>query len=362
MAPKNPLPDRLRRWAPLLAAFLAAVIGITLTITLTDSNKDGRRDTLTIHVDNADANQARDNTITVPIAAVDAAASSEVGHHDQLRSETPPQVPLDDLAAGQAQQERFAASDQEPILAPFASDTVPGCVTRYVVNQSSRRGVAPRLFVLHETVSPNRAGWSDVNAIVALFNRPSFSASSNFVIDHEGHCAYIVNLGNKAWAQAGFNSVAVSVEMIDTATRADGSYADGAGLAKLGKVFREVHRRYPSIAAQRGATSGCSVTRSGIVDHATLGSCGGGHVDITPWNQAGGLDRIARSLLTPQPVAITASRRATCRKLHAFLIRRSQLRRHGKHPGPKSSAAAHVASRAFDRQHLRCTAKGLVRT
>jgi N-acetyl-anhydromuramyl-L-alanine amidase AmpD len=64
--------------------------------------------------------------------------------------------------------------------------------------------------VLHYTVSPNRVGWSDVNAVVAEFANPAFQASSNYVIDGEGHCAYIVRESDKAWTQAAANPFAIS--------------------------------------------------------------------------------------------------------------------------------------------------------
>lgn len=148
-------------------------------------------------------------------------------------------------------------------------------------NFSSRNGVAPRLWVLHFTVSANRAGWDDVNAIVSWFDQTRSQASSNYVIDHEGNCAYIVRESDKAWTQATFNPLAISAEVVNTGS--ESSYAGVAGLQRLAQVLSDSAARW-NIPLQRGAVSGCTVTRPGIVDHEQLGACGGGHGDIKPWS------------------------------------------------------------------------------
>lgn len=217
-------------------------------------------------------------TLQVPKSAVDSAR----GRLEQdLRSENPSGVKPAQLDAAREQQEKLAASDQLPIIFPDAAPVQRGCTTRLVRNFSSRRGVRPRVFVLHYTVSANRPGWSDVNAIVSLFDRSSFAASSNYVIDNEGNCAYIVRETDKAWTQAAANPVSMSVEVINTGNEL--TYAGTKGLRKIAMVVSDALKRW-DIPVQRGLVSGCVVRTAGIVDHSSLGSCGGGHHDISPYS------------------------------------------------------------------------------
>ena len=273
-------------------------------------------------------------TVTVPEEAVDQAKASEVGEHEGLRSENPPGLPAAQKDAAVEQQEELAKSDQLPIITPDAAPLQRGCSTRLVQNFSSRRGVRPRLFVLHYTVSPNRDGWSDVWSIVSLFDRTSFAASSNYVIDAEGHCAYIVRESDKAWTQAAANPVSISVEVINTGH--ESTYAGTDGLAKIGLVASDALKRW-EIPLQRGRVVGCRVTRPGVVDHLSLGACGGGHHDISPFSVDEVLLAIAkaRTVVKPKPLLpvykITASRPGKVRtKLtrHPDVIV-AQLAKHG---------------------------------
>ena len=217
-------------------------------------------------------------TLQIPKAAVDSAR----GRLEQnLRSENPSGVKPAQLDAAREQQEKLAASDQLPIIFPDAAPVQRGCTTRLVRNYSSRRGVRPRVFVLHYTVSANRPGWSDVNAIVSLFDRASYAASSNYVIDNEGNCAYIVRETDKAWTQAAANPISISVEVVNTGHEL--TYAGTAGLQKIAMVVSDALKRW-DIPLQRGLVVGCTVKSAGIIDHSSLGACGGGHHDITPYS------------------------------------------------------------------------------
>lgn len=218
-------------------------------------------------------------TLTVPVAAVKQTAGLD--DHAGARDETPPHAPAAFLNAAQEQQDSLAATDQLPIVTPDAAPEQRGCRTELVQDFSTRRGVRPRIFVLHYTVSPNRLGWSDVNAVVGEFNTWAFQASSNYVIDGEGNCAYIVRESDKAWTQAAYNPLAISVEVINSGREA--RYIAPVGLAKLALVANDALCRW-EIPVQGGATSGGTVTRPGIVDHASLGVVGGGHHDITPYS------------------------------------------------------------------------------
>jgi hypothetical protein len=218
-------------------------------------------------------------TITVPQAAVDQASS--VFGEQKMRGEAPAGMTPAQLDKVEAQQDALAASDQLPIVTPDAAPEQRGCKTELVQDYSSRRGVRPRIFVMHYTVSPNRPGWSDVDSIVSLFNTPAFQASSNYVIDAEGHCAYIVRESDKAWTQAALNPVSISIEQINTGHEA--TYAGTAGLAKDAMVVSDALKRW-EIPVQLGKVVNGVVVTPGIVDHGMLGVAGGGHHDISPYS------------------------------------------------------------------------------
>lgn len=259
------------------AAVVLAIVGtITITLTLTN-DENGPGITITL----GGPHGTKEHEIVVPKAAVDAAKSTDLDDHEKLRTENPPGVTPSQLDASREQQERLATAANLPNVTPDAAPQQRGCQTRLVQNFSSRRGVPPRVFVLHYTVSSNRPGWSDVYAISSLFDRPAFSASSNYVIDNEGNCAYIVRESDKAWTQAAANPFSISVEIINTGH--EPTLAAKAGLEKIVLVADDALRRW-KIPVQAGLVSGCVVKRSGIVDHHSLGACGGGHFDITPYS------------------------------------------------------------------------------
>lgn len=259
-----------------LLAVLAVLAAIAIIGTLTGPH--GKR-FVTVHVGGPHGTPAK--TITVPAAAVEQAKKSEVADHQGAKDETPAGAPRSVIEAAREQQDKLAASDQLPIVAPDAAPQQRGCVTRLVGNYSTRRGVRPRIFVLHYTVSSNRPGWSDVNAVVSLFDTPAFAASSNYVMDGEGNCSYIVRESDKAWTQAAMNPVAISVEVINTGH--ESVYIAPAGLKKLAMVISDSLKRW-QIPLQLGAVSGGVVTRAGVVDHGMLGVAGGGHHDISPFS------------------------------------------------------------------------------
>jgi hypothetical protein len=199
-----------------------------------------------------------------------------------LHSENPAGVSAKQLDAIRDQQDALAATDQLPIIAPDAAPSFPGCVTRLIDNNySSRRGVKPRVIIDHYTVSANRPGWGDVYSIADFFNRPATQASSHFIIDGEGHCLYIVPVTQKAWTEAAANPVSVGIEVINTGREA--AYLAPAGKAKLAQVHVTLGKLL-GLPMQRAILRNCVVARPGITDHNSLGPCGGGHHDITPFN------------------------------------------------------------------------------
>lgn len=268
-------PDVLKILIGLLVAVAVAVVLVMVLSPGSDNPKPASA-VLTVPVDGLDPGKAPDRTVKVPAAVVRQIAPVV---EDQLRV-PPAATPNVELEAAQKAAEQIRRT-QRPIPTAGATAGFQGCRTSFVRNQSSRRGVRPQWQVLHLTVSPNRPGWSDVDAIVALFNRSSSQASSNFVIDSEGHCAYIVPIEAKSWTQAAANPFSVSYEIVNTG--GESVYLGKTGMAKLRSVVHEVARR-TGIPLRRGSTRNCAPGQSGLVQHKDFGICGGGHVDILRFN------------------------------------------------------------------------------
>jgi hypothetical protein len=335
--------QRVATLLALVTAIAALTLSLTVAITTSDDGEGNKRTEISFRVNEAAGDGAPTKTVEVPEAVVEQAQPTL---EKRLRDETPAlaeQVAPGQLTAAQEEAARIRATEP-PLPTAGASPDFAGCVTRYVRNQSSRRGVRPQLQVLHYTVSPNRIGWADVNAIVALFDRASFAASSHFVIDGEGNCAYIVPLEAKAWTQAAANPISVSYEIINSGREA--ALMGGMGYAKLRAVMQQVAER-TGIPLRAGRVSGCVATQTGIVQHKDFGICGGGHVDITPYSSAAVIKTVSARQAVPKAVkwkrshAIAHAKLRTCgarrghasgsyfcrhyrernRKLHALLVR-----------------------------------------
>lgn len=350
-----PLPKRLL----ILGAIIAAAIVLVIVL-IGNDDEPKRPATITTQLDGLDADKVPDDkTITVPKVAVDQAA-------DALSGDIPASAPLDPEDAdhtgqndetpadanSRALRENERALDRnrrttEALPTAGASGGAPGCVTSFVRNQSGRRGVRPTVQVWHYTVSPNRPGRSDVNGIVAFFNRSSSQASSHFVIDAEGHCAYIVPIEAKAWTQAGGNPWAVSYEII--ATGKERTYLAPAGYAKLASVMRWVSAR-TGIPMRQGRIRGCSPSVSGIVQHRDGGSCWGGHHDIGPFAFATALAQVTKGV---KPV--TRANRVTCGKINAW--RKAGRPRGGAWERDSKTRVANLKKRG-----VVCTTRGARRT
>lgn len=269
-----------RKRLGIFAAFVALMAGVALLV-LVIGDRDGKkglpdRTSVAIPVDGLDAGTSDDRTITAPKAMIQAVAPKLEDQLREIPAATPP-TEIDALL--KAEKERRATA--EPLPTAGATAGFAGCRTSFVNNQSSRRGIRPIWQVDHYTVSPNVVGWADVNSVVALFNRSSSQASSHFVIDGEGHCAYIVPIENKSWTQAGANAFSIGYEII--ATGRESEYLPLAGAKRLAAVQKEVSRR-TGIPMRRGSADSCGTGRSGIVQHKDFGICGGGHVDISPFS------------------------------------------------------------------------------
>jgi peptidoglycan hydrolase-like protein with peptidoglycan-binding domain len=144
-------------------------------------------------------------------------------------------------------------------------------LTRMVRNQSSRNGIRPRVIVLHTTESHNSAGAGDLLALADWFDNPNAQASSHIGNDAEGNDIRMVPDERKAWTQAAFNSLALSIEQVGQADQ--GSWPVPQ-LDNTAKWVAHWSRKY-----------GIPLTHStsnGVCQHSDLGAAGGGHHDCGP--------------------------------------------------------------------------------
>lgn len=315
MSPKD-LWQRAR--VALLAVVLPLLAGAAIVVAVHDDDHDGKPDrtTVTITLGGPGAKQVE----LPPQAQATAQAQAEKADagdeqvHAGLRAGPP---------ASSAPATVQHNADEQPAGQPAIPDTVPlaavsakGCRTTLVRNYSSRNGAPILLGVIHYTASTDH-GWDGVLGNVRWFDSPAAQASSNYIIDRRiGACALAVPESQKAWTQAGFNAWSLSVEV--TATGREASLVEGKGRTRLLQLIRRWHRVY-KLPYRRGAVSGCRVTRIGFVQHRDLGQCGGGHVDVTPFDinpyiaEAKRLDHAAKAKKAPK---VTAADRVLCRKIN----------------------------------------------
>lgn len=146
--------------------------------------------------------------------------------------------------------------------------------TKISVNRSTRRGVKPRLIVLHITVSHNRPGITDIDGILDFFAQSSTQASSHIVNDSEGHDARCVNDVDKAWTQAAYNPQSLSIEQIEMASKSTDRWM---------KENRKQLENSALWIAHWSHKYGIPLTHStvrGVCEHRELGAAGGGHSDV----------------------------------------------------------------------------------
>lgn len=249
-------------WA--LAALLAAAV-VTATVSIVASG-DGQHVKVTFGVKLNEAGQTQYDQLEQATEETPALA------HDDLKSkegETPP--PL------------VAASNQQAALEQTFGGVLatpePQRLVKLVRNYSSRNGARPALLIVHTTESPDAHGLADLLGLNAWFNNPSAQASSNFGDDAEGNIIEMVPDTQKAWAQAYFNPWAISVEQIAYARYTAADWATRLPeVQATARIFAAEAKKW-GIPIRRGAVSGCSIVRSGIVTHNDLGACGGGHHD-----------------------------------------------------------------------------------
>lgn len=283
--------------AATVVALVLSLVGIFLSVNVTTepTPTGGKHTTVTVHFDRSGQPGIQPGTVQVPAPVV---AQVQPNLESGLRNEAPAAAPQSQLDAAQRAAQQIAAT-QPPLPTAGATAGFIGCRTEFVRNQSSRHGVRPQLIVLHYTVSPNVPGWADVQSVVGLFNRTSAQASSHFVIDGEGHCAYIVPIEAKAWTEAAGNPFSIGIEVIDNGN--ESTYMQPAGLARLRSVTHQIAQR-TGIPLRLGAVKGCVPTRAGIVQHKDFGLCGGGHFDITPFAIGSVVAQLAAHQAVPKKV------------------------------------------------------------
>jgi N-acetyl-anhydromuramyl-L-alanine amidase AmpD len=151
-------------------------------------------------------------------------------------------------------------------------------IERHSPNVSER--VAPiSLIVLHSTESENVPdSASDLAGVASWFANPASQVSAHVITDADGKSARCVSDRLKAWHCMSFNSAALGIEQIGRAAQPKWERPEWLETARW--IAWWSHRY--GIPIRRGAVSGESVTRSGIVTHKMLGAAGGGHVDPGP--------------------------------------------------------------------------------
>lgn len=331
-----------RRAILALLAVLATIVVVHIT------NDDGPRapSPVTIAVDGPDADTKQDDRIVLSDQAEaelerGATATDQPGDtHRELADPLRESIDPSTLPPGKLE-------------GPLAAQEFPGCRTRFVGNFSSRNGTPVRIIVWHQTVSRER-GWASQDGLTALADRRSSGVSWALLIGRsEGRCTYTVPLTMKAWTQANANPFSVGIEV--EAYGDEATYVAGPGERKLLDATREIGRRF-DIPMRRGSVQDCQPVRSGIVEHADLGRCGGGHVDVASTAAQRGqvesagwdIGRLIAKLGTP-----TSVDKVTCRKLNWW-------RAHGRPHGLAEQRAVR-RRRVLDSRNVRCTPRGPVK-
>jgi hypothetical protein len=220
-----------------------------------------------------------------------------------------------------------------PPHVPLASAQVPGCATKEVRNQSSRRGAPVLLGVIHWTGSrPTPGSPASGLAIVSWFDQAAAGASSSEITDQDGRCWLTVPESQKPWTNVAYNSWSVTVEIVNQGVMP--LFQTSRARNAVIRLMRGWHARW-RIPYRRAvvAQSPCHVVRSGFIDHKALGSCGGGHPDVGSFDMA--------SLIRGAASADNCN--ARCRRAQDLRARNkathAELRRLGCKPAGKTKRA-----------------------
>lgn len=151
---------------------------------------------------------------------------------------------------------------------------IPDVIVRDITtSKSSRHGAKPSLMVLHTTEGVMRLKdrakfWDTVEASSHVgVGNPKFgeqSKSGRYVKDSD-----------KAWTQAFYNPVSLSIEIEGFASQA---FWSDAVINEVARWLAHWSIHY-DIPLRRARVFGGKVIRSGVASHKQLGSLGGGHSD-----------------------------------------------------------------------------------
>lgn len=146
-------------------------------------------------------------------------------------------------------------------------------VRRFTTSKSSRKGAKPALIVIHTTEGRMRLAdrakfWDTVEA-------SSHSGVGSPFKGEAGKSGRYVKDADKAWTQAFFNPVSLSVEIEGFASQ---SFWDQATIDEVARWVAHWSIEH-NIPIRFGAVLGSAVVRTGVLGHRRLGLLGGGHHD-----------------------------------------------------------------------------------
>lgn len=148
-------------------------------------------------------------------------------------------------------------------------------------NRSSRRGIKPRLIVVHSTESDNILGSQrDLINVADYLCRPDVQASSHVLVDADAQSARIVDDIDKAWTQAWWNPWALSIEQVGRAAQkkwARDQIRESARWIAAWSVRYGIPPYKAKVDVERGV-----ILKPGVIRHSELGARGGGHHDPGP--------------------------------------------------------------------------------
>lgn len=151
-----------------------------------------------------------------------------------------------------------------------------------VVCQSERHGAELQLIVIHDTEGANIShSAGDLKRLGEFFDTFSTQASSTVANDEDGNSARYVDDGKKAWAQAFYNSVSLSIEQIGFARQDWNSKKKEPQLHETARWIALWNKKHGIPIRKGQVTKDGRVIRTGVLQHRDLGVLGGGHVDVS---------------------------------------------------------------------------------
>jgi len=164
-------------------------------------------------------------------------------------------------------------------------------------NYSSRGGAAVRLIVLHTA-----EGARTYQSLGSFFSSSSVQASSHVGADDTPNTVgEYVHRPNKAWTQAQFNPVCVSMELCAFAAWSTDEWNQHPNmLENCAKWIRE-ESEYWKVPITRLTPSQAQGSGRGVCQHVDLGAAGGGHHDCGPGFPMDRVLEMARGGTPPKP-------------------------------------------------------------